>query len=106
MQAAEEYEQKIAQVTECSYTRLKIMMAHTEDDPTMPSADKAFVKTGENFDDLSRWLVYFLCSKSVAASCSIFSFKISRSLTNLINLERFTMLTMYAAQGSKTFDSL
>ena len=67
MQAAEEYEQKIAQVTECSYTRLKIMMAHTEDDPTMPSAEKAFVKTGENFDDLSRWLVYFLCSKSVAA---------------------------------------
>ena len=52
MQAAEEYEQKIAQVTESSYTRLKIMMEHTEDDATVLSIEEAFVKTGENIDDV------------------------------------------------------
>ena len=52
MQTAEEYEQKIAQVTESSYTRLKIMMEHTEDNATMISTEQAFVKTGENIDDV------------------------------------------------------
>ena len=77
MQAAEEYEQKIAQVTESFYTRLKIMMEHTEDDATMLSIEEAFVKTGENIDDvdlhmrsdrLAGWLGYFLCFKS--AGCN------------------------------------
>ena len=52
MQAAEEYEQKIAQVNESSYTRLKIMMEHTEYDATLLSAEETFVKTGENIDDV------------------------------------------------------
>ena len=43
---------KIAQVTESSYKRLKTMMEHTEDDVTMLSTEQAFVKTGENIDDV------------------------------------------------------